>query len=247
MDPTQVLLGALPALAAGLLLALLGGARLLPLAAAVGLYTACGFLKGWPLLPNELWQQPNGIEWLVWCVAAAALLGLLEHFRVWDGRWADVTAGILGAASAFFVQQKLATRWASGESLLYVGGGGLAIALVVLLTRRALANARPGRLPALAVGVLFAADAAVLLVLGSTALYGQLCGALAAVAGGAAVAVRWRKSFAMGAGDGTWIGLSHGLFLLLGAQLADLPWAVAGPGALAPVLLFAGSRRLGGG
>ena len=85
MDLEVVRDGALPPIAAALLLVSLGGARLLPLAVAVGLFVAFGLLKDWndwPTWPHELWDAPNGTMWLLWGALAACAIALLEHLRV---------------------------------------------------------------------------------------------------------------------------------------------------------------------
>ena len=83
LPPLDVVLkGTLPPLGAALLLVSLAGARLLPLAMAIGLYVAVGLLKAWPELPHVLWWAPDGRQWLLWGVIAAGLFGLLEHFNV---------------------------------------------------------------------------------------------------------------------------------------------------------------------
>jgi hypothetical protein len=64
-----------------------------------------------------------------------------------------------------------------------------------------------------------------------------LCGACAAAVGAAAGTVVWRRPYALAAGDGTWLGITHGLFVLSGALLAELPWHAAAIAALPPLLL----------
>lgn len=233
-----MLQGTLPPIAAALLLVSLGGARLLPLAAGLGLLVAYGLLKRWPDPPTELWFAPNGTEWLLWCLAAAAVLALLEHFRLWRGRLAAGSAVLLGGLGAWLVLAKVAARWPLAETLLHVGLGGLVTAGLALLLRASLHRARPGLLPAIAVTVLLSADAALLVGFGGSALLGQLCGALAAAVGAGLGTALWRRPFALGPGDGTWLGIAHGLFLLAGVHLASLPWLVAVFAAAAPALLL---------
>ena len=86
MDPAALLKGALPPIAAALLLVSWRGGRALPVAAALGLYVAFGLLKDWPAWPHELWAAPNGTSWLVWGVAALALVAALEHARLLPAR-----------------------------------------------------------------------------------------------------------------------------------------------------------------
>ncbi|MGC6487509.1 MAG: hypothetical protein ACON4Z_07685, partial [Planctomycetota bacterium] len=96
MDPVALLKGALPPILAALLLVSLWGARLLPLAAALGLYVAYGLLKDWPPLPSTLWRDPNGTAWLVWGVAALASVSSLERLGALPAR----VGAVLGAAAA---------------------------------------------------------------------------------------------------------------------------------------------------
>ena len=144
MDLTAILQGVLPAIAAALLLTSLGGARWVAAAAAVGLFVAYGLLKQWPAPPTELWSSPNGTEWLVWTVVAAAVLTSLEHLRLWTGRLATGSAVGLGAFGTWLVLQKVAAPWSSSDVLLHIGGGGLVVGLLVLILRRFLSNAQPG-------------------------------------------------------------------------------------------------------
>ena len=237
MDLEPILNGLLPPIAAALLLVSLGGARLVPLAAAVGLYVAYVRIKQWPALPTELWSSPNGTEWLLWSVIAAQLLSLLEYAKVWRGRLAMVSAALLGAFGVWLVLQKVAARWSSLDIALHVGGGAVAVALLALGMRSLLQRARPGPWPGVVITVILSLDA-VALVVGGSALLGQLCGSLAAAVGAAVGTTIWKRGFTLGAADGTWIGIAHGLFLVAGLHLASLTWTVAGLAASSLVLLL---------
>lgn len=237
MDLVPVLQGVLPAIVAALLLVGLGGARLLALAAGVGLFAAYTLLKDWPALPTALWSAPNGTEWLLWAVAAACALALLERTGVLTGRPAAVAAVVLAPASVHLLLLKLASRWATGDVLLHVAVGGAGVAILVLGLRRMLRTARPGPLPAIVAAALLSVDAVLLAAHGS-ALLGQLCGALAAAVGAGLGTMLWRRPFALAGADGTWLGLGHGLFLLAGVHLANLTWTAAVLAAIAPLLLL---------
>ena len=244
MDPIVVLKGALPPIAAALLLVSLAGARLLPLAMAIGLFVAFGLLKReWPALPHELWAAPNGTQWLLWGIAAAAVASSLEHLRLLTKRLATGVGVLVAAAAVWLLLLKLAQRWDANTVLLHVGGGGFAVALTVLACRRALANAPATIGSAVVFSTMLSLDAG-LLTLATSALLGQLCGAVAAAVGAAAGTVVWRRGFAMTAADGTWLGVAHGLFVLAGAHLADLPWSAAGCAMAAPLplLLLGGAK-----
>lgn len=237
MDPMLVLKGALPPIAAALLLVSLGGARLLPLAAAIGLYVAHGLVKGWPAWPHELWTAPVGREWLLWGVSAAGLLALLEHGRALPKRSAPGLAVAVAGATVWLLLTKKANQWTSGEVLLHIGGGGVVAGLLVLASRRSLASAPAGVAPAIVWSTLLSIDA-VLLTGGAAAFLGQLCGALAAAVGAAAGTTLWRRGFATTAADGTWLAVGHVGFVLAGANLEQVPWPAAGLALAAPLPLL---------
>jgi hypothetical protein len=233
MDPVVALKGVLPPVALALLLVSLLGVRLLPIAVAGGLFAAYALLKAWPALPHRLWAEPNGTEWLLWAVAAAAFVALADHSgRL--GRAGAALGALCGACGAWLVLQKVASNWDPSAAALHVGGAGLAVALVVLGQRRALAKAPANVFPAVLFTAVLSLDAA-LLTLGKSALLGQLCGAAAAALGAAAGTVLWRRPVALRAADATWFGAAHGLFLLAGVHLAALPWPVAVCALFAPV------------
>lgn len=239
MDLIPLLQGTLPPIAAALLLVGLGGARLLPVAVGSGVFVAYVLLKQWPALPTALWSAPNGTEWLLWCLLAAMLLATLEHARVLRGRGAAWAAVALAAAAPSFLLMKVAARWSWDQRLAWLGGGGLAAVLLVLVWRRYLQRTTPGLLPGVLGTVLLSGDAALLAGQGS-ALLGQLCGALAAALGAGCGTWLWRRTFGLAVGDGTWIGIAHALFLLAGVHLSALPWTYALAMALAPGLLLVG-------
>lgn len=241
MDPIVVLKGAAPPIVAALLFVSLAGARLLPLAMAVGLFVAYGLLKSWndwPTWPHELWAAPNGTQWLLWGIIAAALVAWLEHLRLLPGKLAAWLGALTGAAAVWFLLQKLASanRWGSWDVATYVGGGGFAVALLVLACRTAIVRGPATLGPPIVFSTLLSAQAAVLA--SSSALLGQLCGVVAAALGAAAGTALWRRPFALAPADGTWIGAAHGLFVLAGVHLSVLPWSAAGCALLAPCALL---------
>ncbi len=241
MDLEVVRDGALPPIAAALLLVSLGGARLLPLAVAVGLFVAFGLLKDWndwPTWPHELWDAPNGTMWLLWGALAACAIALLEHLRVVPRKAGSPLAVLVAMASVGLLLQKTATanRWPVADVVLHVGGGMFVVSLLAIAGRRALERAPAGIGPA----ILFAttlSGASVAIAL-SSGLLGQLCGVLAAAVGAAAGTALWRRPFALGVADGTWLGIAHGLFVLAGVHLSSLPWSAAGCALLAPCTLL---------
>ena len=244
-DPIVVLKGTLPPIGAGLLLVSLGGARLTAAAAAIGCYLAFGLLKSWPALPHELWSAPDGREWLVWSVVFVACASTLERLRWLPAKLGPGLAVVLAAACVWLMTRKLAQRWDTANVLLHVGGGGVLVALLALACRKALARAPATIAPAVVFSTVLSIDA-VLLTIAASGLLGQLCGAVAAALGAAAGTALWRRSFALTAADGTWLGIAHGLFVLLGAHLAELLWpaalaALAAPSAL--LLLGNGTQQ----
>ncbi len=232
-DPIIVLKGALPPIAAALLLVGTLGARLLGLAMAVGLFVAFWLLKERPIWPHELWAKPDGRHWLLWAVVAAGVFATLEHLRVLRGRFATGFAAAFGAFACFLVLHKLAQRWSNGDVFLHVGLGGAFAAAATLAGRTALARAPQTTLPAILLSTLLSADA-VLLTIAHSGLLAQLCGACAAALGAAAGTSLWRQPFALAPQDGGWIALAHVLFVGAGMHLADLPPFAAAAAAVAP-------------
>lgn len=232
-DPVVVLRGALPPIAATLLLVGTRGARLLGLAMSVGVFVAFWLLKELPAWPHELWAKPDGRQWLVWALVAVGVVATFEGFGALRGKVATAFAAVLAAFAMFVVLQKLAQRWSNVDVLLHVGGGGLLAVLATLAGRRALANAPQTTMPAVLLSGLLSADAA-LLTVAHTGLLAQLCGAVAAAVGAAAGTALWRRPFSLAVADGGWIALAHVLFVGAGMCLADLPPLAAGAAALAP-------------
>lgn len=244
MDLDTVLRGALPPIVAVLLFVSFAGVRLLPLAMAIGLYVAYGLLKqAWPSWPHELWSEPNGMEWLLWGTVTLALVAVLEHLRVLPPRVANSAAPAVGAAVAWFMLQKVASHWTGSEVVLFVGTGGLLVALTIVATRTTLARAEGSVVSAAVFATVLSVDT-VLVTFGKSAFLGQLCGAVAAAVGTAAVTCSWRRGFSLRAADGAWLGGAHVLFVLAAVHLAYLEWWPAACALLAPFLLLLLPRAL---
>ncbi len=237
VDVETVLKGALPPIAAAVLVVGTLGARWTAFAVGVGTFVAYCLLKEMPAWPHELWARPDGRAWLVWGIAATAFVALLEHGRVLRGKVGAVAGALVAAFAVFVLQQKLAQRWDWSQLAMYVGGGGVAAMLVTSATRVTLARAPASIAPAVVFSLLLSA-LSVLLTLARSGLIGQLGGAVAAAAGAAAGTAVWKRPFALAAGDGTWLGAAWTLLVLAGAQLAYLPWAAAGCAAVAPCALL---------
>ncbi|MEO6595018.1 MAG: hypothetical protein ABIP94_09735, partial [Planctomycetota bacterium] len=198
---------------------------------------AYGLLKAWPALPHQLWVAPNGTEWLLWGVCAAALVALLEHTPFTPARTGPALAIGAAAGAVWLVLKKAAGNWSSSVAWLHVGGGAVAVVLLTLGHRVVLARAPSRIFPAMLFCVVLSVDAAVL-TLGKSALLGQLCGAVAAALGAGISTALWRRPFVLTVADGTWLGMAHGLFLLAGVHLAYLPWSAAGCAFVAPLTLL---------
>ncbi|MCA8953837.1 MAG: hypothetical protein KDE27_30270 [Planctomycetes bacterium] len=236
MDPLELVRGIAPPVLVALALISAGGNRLLPLALGVGFALAFILLtRDWPTLPHVLWSAPNGKQWLFWGVVGALLVAALEHWRclpVRVGLWLGIAVGV---AAVWFLLSKLAHAETLAWRVVHVGGGGLAVGALVWTQRRLIGRSESSPFfPVFALAILIVD--AVVVTLGRSALYGQICGALAAGLGAAIGTCLWRKPFTMGVADGTWLGAAHGLFLLAAVHLAYLTWPAALLTAIAPVL-----------
>ena len=238
MDPVAILNGVLPPIGIALLLVSFGGARLLSIAAAAGVFVAYALLKAWPAWPHELWAAPNGTEWLLWALVAAALVAVLEYSRRVRGRSAAGLAVAVACVSTWLVLRKVAAQWSLSEAWWYVGSGALIVAVSALGHRAVLRSAPAGVGPAILFTVVLSVDAMVV-TLGRSALLGQLCGAVAAALGAAVGTTLWRRPFALEVADGTWLGIAHALFVLAAVHTAYLGWPAAVCALAAPLLLLA--------
>lgn len=226
MDPIVLLQGALPPIAASLLMVSIWGRGGLPIAACLGLYLAFSLLKDFPPSPWSLWQQPNGTAWLVWGVAALAILSTAEHLALLPSRLAPPVTAAACAGALWLMLSKVAQRWQDSEAALHVGAGCATVSLAALTMRGAFRRAPKSTIPAVMTALMLSLDAG-LVTLGKSALLGQLCGAVAAAIGAAVGTTIWRRGFSLAAADGTWIGGAHALFLFAGVHLGYLAWAPA--------------------
>lgn len=231
-----MLKGAAPPIAAALLLVSLGGARLLPLAIAIGSFVACVLLqRDWPELPHRLWRDPDMTGWLAWGLLAICAVALLEHLRVLRGRVALGAAMVVACAVVWLTLAKVASRWDLSDQLLLLGGALVFTVASVWAVRRGVERAPAGLLPAIAMTLLLSLDAAVV-TLGRSAFAGQMCGAVAAAIGAAAATTIWRRGFALRAADGALVGAVHAVFVLIARHVAYLPWSATISAAVAPLL-----------
>ena len=237
-DPVLVLKGTLPPVAAALLLVGIAGARWLPLAMALGLAVAFALLrKELPVLPLWLLSAPDGRHGLLWGVVGVGYVSQIEHLHALRGRVAAGTGVFAAMAAVWFVLAKRAARWEALEVLQFVGSAAAIAALLVLACRRIVARAPHHVVTAVLFSIVLSFDS-VLLVVGRSGLFSQMCGAGAAALGTAAGTVLWRRSFAIGVADGTWIGGAHVLLLLAGVQLGELSWGAFWCAAVAPLPLM---------
>lgn len=238
MDAIVVLKGALPPILAALLFVSVGGVRLLPLAMAAGLFVAYTLLKReLPDTPFTLWNDPDGRQWLLWVVIAAAVLSTLEHLEVLTKKVAGGLGVALAAFGVYLMLAKQVPRWSFEQVATYVGAGALAAGVLVIVCRRVVTRAPSDIAGAVVFVVLLSLDS-VLLTLGQSALLGQLCGATAAAIGAGAATVLWRKSFSLAVAEGTWLGTAHALFALSGMHLAVVPLEAMACALFAPCALL---------
>jgi hypothetical protein len=226
VDPLEVVKAAAPPIVAVLLLVSLAGARLLPMAVAIGLFIAQWLLRGMPPMPTELWSSPQGALWLLWSVIGGALVAQLEAFQVLRGKVSTGAGMAVAALAVWLVLQKQAARWNALDIVLYVVLGAVIAALLVVACRTIAGRAPKNFAPAVVFSVVLSIDAGLVAYCGASTL-GLLCGAVAAASGAAAGTTLWRLPFSLSSADGTWVGVAHALFLLGGVHLGSLPWPAA--------------------
>jgi len=238
VDLETILRGALPPILLTLLLVSLLGARVLPLAAGIGLFVAFVLLKqDWPAWPHELWAEPTGMEWLLWGMMALFGVGLLERLRIVPTKLGGGIAPAVGALVLWLMLQKVSRQWESTEVALYIATGALLVVLTVAATRTTLTRSSGSITSAALFATMLSIDA-VLVTMGKSAFLGQLCGAVAASIGTFAVTSSWRRGISLNAADGAWVGGTHVLFVLASVHFVYLSWWAAGCALLAPFLLL---------
>ncbi len=240
-----VLYGVLPAFAAALLLVGAFGPRLLGCASGVGLLAAFALLRRWPAWPHDLYAGSNdGNQWLVWSVFAIGVLTVAGGGKV-PPRLLQLPGGALLLSGQAWLMT--ITRRARASALEgYAGFGIAAVALVVLWwsVRRAVMQ-RGGAAMTWLLTACLVGDS-VLLLLGGSALQGQLAGAVAAAFGTAAGTALWRRPFQLDRAVALVFAAAHGGLLFAGVQFSDLQLLPAALAAAAPVALqFAGPRADG--
>lgn len=231
--------GVLPPMLAVLLLVLPFGRRWLGLAAGLGFAAAFMLLKHeWLQLPQQLWLgNQDAMQWLCWCLLAAALVSCLPAARAPRGLAVPLAAAVV-LATAWLPLANLRRGWSPAETALHTG-----IALLLLgasaLTFGALPARRPGPLPAVLLIVCLSVDALVLVAAASSALQAQLAGALAAALGTSLGLWLWRRPFELLPASTLPLAIGHAGLLLLGHHLSYSPEPLALlAAALAPLGLW---------
>ena len=241
-----ILFGALPGMACGLLLVGLMGRRWLGLALSVGVFSTFVLVKAWPPWPLELYLGAgSGLHWLLWFVMGAGLVAVAGGTKPWPMVLALPLAAAWFGALTWFLLGRLRGRWSTAESVVEHVGAFLLLVGVWVMLRRVLA-CRHGVGVGIVWTVCLLADAAVLL-LGSSALQGQLAGGAAAAFGAAVGTVLWRRPFVIGPAIALPFVTAHVGLLLAGYHFSFLPAGAMLCAAFAPAgLLFAGAADEGG-
>jgi hypothetical protein len=138
-------------------------------------------------------------HWIVLLAVAAGVLALLDSARRTPGWLRQGARLVLSFAVPWLVLGPLREHtWSTGESLLWMGGSGLAlfglITLVETMTERARGVSMPLSLLALAAG------SSAVLALSGSALLGQLGGVLSAGLGAVFVLTWWRPDASLSRG-----------------------------------------------
>lgn len=183
-------------------------------------------LRGWKGFP------PSDVhDWMPFiALSSALLLGCVSCAGA--GWWSTMMRLLLTTgAVALLLRPRLAT-WQAADSALWVGGLGVAWAVVLIAWERGVRAATPGTA---AVGLLLAALwTSIALVIFGSMVHGQFAGMIAAALGVVMVLVWCRTSFWSDAGPATVVGLVLPALWVLGIFYLDLPrWAP-------PVLALAG-------
>jgi len=228
--------GVLPGFVAGLLVAWSGRGRWLPAAFPIGLLGAYALLKHWPPWPWDLARGSNdGTQWVLWSVAAAAVLGVAGAGHARRARDFALGAAVL-VTQTWLLLTNLRARWTPTESVVQVAGSALVLVASFAIASRVMA---PHRCTPNVVRVLFAALVldGVVLAIGGSFLLAQLAGAIAAVVAG--VLATGRK-----VAPPTWaraalpLASAHGGLLLAGHHFAEPElWTVLAA-ALLPAAAF---------
>ena len=228
-----VLFGVLPGMAGGLLLVGLLGRRWLGVAMAIGVFSAYVLVKAVPPWPVELYLgDGNGLHWLLWFVTGAGLIALVGGMKPLPLALSLPLAAVWFGAQTWFLLGRLRLRWAMTESVVQHAAAFLLLVAVWALLRRVLV-----RQHGIGVGIVWTvcllADSVVLL-LGRSALQGQLAAGAAAAFGAAVGTALWRRPFAIGPATALPFVTTHVGLLLAGYHFSFLPAGAVLCAAVAP-------------
>jgi hypothetical protein len=231
--------GVAPSIAAAALLVGGLGRGWVSLAVALGLGGAHVALKGWPGLPGA---GADGVAWIIWSVAAAALLATAEQLGALRRPAAPMLGLLLLAVQPWLVLALLCERWPALTCTAHVALPAVAAVFAAIALRR-VAERRPGLTVPLVWICAFAVDAIVLLQARS-ALLAQLAGAVAAALGTACCTALWRRGFTLAAAHVVPLVAAHAGLLLAGYHFTyeASAWATLAA-ALAPLGLALGHPR----
>jgi len=242
-----VLFGVLPGVAGGLLLVGVLGRRWLGLAMAIGVFMAYALLKSVPPWPKDLYEgDNNGLQWFLWFVVGSGLIAVVGGRKLWPLSVALPVASVWFGAEVWFMLSRLRSGWSVGESLVqHVAACSLLVAVWTLLRRIVV------RQPGAGLGIVWAACLvvdSVVLLLGRSALQGQLAAGAAAAFGAAVGTALWRRPFAIGATAVLPLVTTHVGLLLAGFHFSFLPAGSVLCAAAAPAgMLVAGAAAGPGG
>ncbi len=206
-------------------------------AVALGYFAGHVLLASWPPIPPA-----KAIDWLAYLALAAGAAGLTQ--RYWGKRWyaAWPVTLLLGCLfAAVLLRSYLQNTWDRLEGILWIGGLGVAIALLWNTVER-LASKRTGASLPLSLWLICTASSAAFLFSGS-GLLGQLAGALAAVFGAAVVLAWWAPGISLASGTLTAFVPVYAGLLIQAYFYSELPFWSAALLYLAPFALCIGEQR----
>ncbi len=252
MDVVQWLLfGALPAVAAVLLLVGVGGPRWLALALALAVCVPLALEDGvppWPWQLDLVHGPPRPALW--WLLLLAGAFGAAFDLRALPAAIAVPAEVVLCAALPWLLSSPLRAGWSFEAAVLLLGLGWSVVALLWWGVRRA-AEARPGVWVPLAMTGALAVDAWLLRAAGDGPDW-RPAGVAAVALAFACLTASWRGAFVCGSGAVLLMTLAHTGLLLCGRSEAGLraasfvlAWCAPLPLATVALPWFAGRRGAG--
>jgi len=206
-------------------------------AVVLGYFAGHVLLASWPPIPPA-----KAVDWLPYLALIAGGAGLAQ--RYWGHRWYAAWPVRLLIACLFagvLLRSYLQYNWGRVEGLLWIGGLGIAIAVLWNTLERLSAKRTGASLP-LSLCLFCAASSAAFFLSGS-ALLGQLSGVLAAVFGAAVVLAWWAPGLSLASGTlAVFVPVYSGL-LIQAYFYSELPFWSAILLYLAPFALCFGETR----